>query len=1105
MSTTSLHPLPTGRITFLMTDVVGSVPLWERDAESMHDALVLHDRLMDEVVSAHGGHLIRSRGEGDSTFSVFVAPTGAGRAAVAALRAIATAPWPTTTPIVVRMAIHTGDAIGREGDYYGSTVNRAARLRGIAVGGQCLVSAATAEAIGSALPDGCRLVVLGTRQLRGLREPETIYELETDARHPALGVAVDAESAIPQMPLAERLAAELGSPFVGRGPEREVLDALAREATAGSLRCGLVGGEPGIGKTTLVARTVADLHRGGATVLYGRCLEDSGLPYGPWVEALDRLVGEVGDALLLALAPATVAELARIVPGVAERRPDSVGAPVDPETQRYLLFAAVARALGVLASTRFLVVVLDDLHWADEPTLQLLHHVVARVDARVLIVATFRDQEVEAGSALEGLLADLGRDARIRRLNLEGLDATMLRSLVEASAGHQLDADAVAFSAALHRETRGNPYFATEVLRHLVESGALRRGDDGRWTTTFADITAQIPDSVRELVGRRMQRLDPTVRTALTTAAVIGTTFDLEVLAGALDMTVDTLLDALEDAERSGLVAATDYDRFEFGHALVAHTLSQELSAPRRARIHRRVAEAMEALGIPDARAGEAALHWARAMPPAPERAAELALQAGDFALAGRAPADAVQWFDHALQWTAEAGQPTPPVLLVRRGTALRRAGDPSAHEALLEAARAALATHDRDSLVVAAIENNRRFAAAVGRVDDARVAVLEQTLDVVGTADSPERARLLATLATELEYDGGVRRFALADQAVAVARRAGDPATLANVLTSYSSAVRDADTVELRRTATEEALALADLVGDPTAAFWAATQLGMASIESVHVSEFYACMDRKAAIAAELEDPILHWLVSWQTCYRHLLEGDHAGAEAAAEAGYAIGEASGQPDAFLQYGAQVLSIRAQQGRRVELLAATEAAVAAAPGIHGFRAALAIGYVEAGRIDEARALVDAAAADGFILPRYGLRLVSLVLWAQAAALLEHPASALLLEALAPYPRLVAFSGSAILTSTACSLGALCRVVGDYERAEEHLTVAMGVAEAFASPFLIAEAETQWCQLLAARDAPGDTVAGRAHGARALDLADRFGFGGIRRSVERVLG
>jgi DNA-binding SARP family transcriptional activator len=387
VAVTQQLPSVTRAVTFLLTDIEGSTAAWEADAAAMAVALARHDELVEQVVTSRGGRLIKTRGEGDATFSVFERPSGAASAAIELQDAITHEPWELREPMRIRVALHTGEVELRDGDYFGRAVNRAARLRSLAEGGQILCSGATAELVIDTLPDDVMLTDLGMRQLKNLARPEHVFELR-------LETAEDSPPPQTSEPPMERpgLPAVLvgPGPFVGRGRELEGLLAAWQNALAGSLRTVLIAGEPGVGKTRLAGEWSRQAYEQGAVVLYGRCDEDLGAPYQPFAEALRALVPCIGANRLRALRGAEA--LLPLVPGLTDVLPD-LAPPTrsDPDTERYALFDAVVALLEIASIGAPIVLVLDDLHWAAKPTLLLLRHLLRFGDhARVQIVGTYR-------------------------------------------------------------------------------------------------------------------------------------------------------------------------------------------------------------------------------------------------------------------------------------------------------------------------------------------------------------------------------------------------------------------------------------------------------------------------------------------------------------------------------------------------------------------------------------------------------------------------------------------------------------------------------------------------------------------------------------------
>ncbi len=571
-------------------------------------------------------------------------------------------------------------------------------------------------------------------------------------------------------------------PFSGRGPQFDSLLQACKETAAEGRRVVLVSGEAGIGKTRLAAEVARRAHDMGVVVLFGRCDEDMGVPFQPFVEALSQVVSSNPTAASLGRHGG---ELVRLVPELAWTIPD-LEPPLraDPETERYRLFDAVAGWLGSISAQSGLLLVLDDLHWAEKPTLLLLRHLVRSAEPmRMLVVCNYRDTELDRTHPLAEMLADLRAEPCVERLALSGLDAGGVLEMLTKTGGQPGDPSTAELAQLLWSETNGNPFFVQEILRNLVESGRLVE-QDGRWSARQTISELAIPEGVREVIGRRLNRLSKSTNEILTTASVIGAVIDFDVLVAVSDLNEDAVLDALDEATAMSLLRETLSGSYEFTNAIIRSTLYDELSAARRARRHRQIAESLEGRGKTDEDAAALAYHFRRAGV-ADIRAVDYAAAAGDHALERLAFDQAVALFSQALEAAeaVEAGSDRRCRLLIRLGTAQRLAAVPAHRETLLEAAGLARTLGDAELLAQAALANSRGIASIAGVLDEERVDVIESALDAIGNEDSATRARLLSLLALELLWrDPELRRLGLIDEAIAMARRIEDDACLLDV-----------------------------------------------------------------------------------------------------------------------------------------------------------------------------------------------------------------------------------------------------------------------------------------------------------------------------------
>ncbi|HEY5108492.1 MAG TPA: BTAD domain-containing putative transcriptional regulator, partial [Acidimicrobiales bacterium] len=465
------------------------------------------------------------------------------------------------------------------------------------------------------------------------------------------------------IPLPDRLRIRPDVGVIGRTDQTRVMAVAAGRVAAGAGRAVLlVSGEAGQGKSTVVAEAARAAFDDGACVLSGHCEEDVTSPYQLFVETLGHYAAHAADDELVAVVDDHVAELAALLPSLARRVPSVPAARVvDPDTERFKLFAAVVDFVARIAQDRTLVLVLDDLQWADLGSLQLLHHLVASDrPMRLVVLATYRDSELAASDPLVETLGALRRASRVERIELPGFEPGEVVSVMEAVAGQAMDEGGRALAYAIHRETDGNPFFVDEVLRHLFEVGALRRDADGRWVTPGYVGDVGLPAGVREVIDARVVRLGRASAANLALAAVIGRDFDLDLLLAASDTTPDELLDTLEEAATVALVREPA-DRpgwYSFSHALIQRTLYEGIGASRRTLYHRKVFEVLRQWSEhgPGSRSGsvaasELARHVvASAGPDESRTVAHYARQAAEEALAALNPDEAVRWYSTALE-----------------------------------------------------------------------------------------------------------------------------------------------------------------------------------------------------------------------------------------------------------------------------------------------------------------------------------------------------------------------------------------------------------------------------------------------------------------------
>jgi class 3 adenylate cyclase/tetratricopeptide (TPR) repeat protein len=1108
--------------SFVFCDLVGSTALHARLGDDVADGLRrrIHTVLRDAVRS-HGG--IEVKNLGDGLMASFQSAADAVSSGVAMQQAVARlAAGHPGIELGLRVGVSAGEATVEHDDWFGTPVVEAARLCDRATAGQVLVSDVAHLLVSARRRHTFR--PLGPLELKGLPAPVAAHEVEWEPLadlppEPVAPTGGAGSDAAHERSLPNRLRRFPPFGYFGREVEQTTLAEAWKEALTGRGQLVLVSGEPGIGKTAIAAELAKRVHAEGAVVLYGHCDDDLGVPYQPFVEALrDFPVEEWAvPAALSAWARAHGGALLPLLPELVARFGEVPNFPTgDPETERYRLFKSVSALLGELAGSQPVLFVLDDLHWAAKPTLMLLKYATAALESMpVLFLGTFRESDVSRSHPLAELLADLRRDQAVTRVGLRGLADDEVVALMESAGGQALHGQGVALAHAVHRETDGNPFFVTEILRHLAESGAIVR-EGPHWVPAPSLGDVGLPVSVREVVGQRLGRLrEETVR-LLGLAAVIGRDFDLNLLSRASDLPEDRLLDALDEAAAAALIheAPGRPDRFTFSHALVQHVLYDDLSGLRRVRTHQRVAAALEELcgDDPGERVTELAHHWVVATRPIEtDRAVDYARRAGDRALAQLAPEEATGWYAQALELHEGHGREDAGLhadLLIGLGEAQRRAGQPAFRETLLRAAAIARAGGDTDRLVRAALANNRGIHSASGYADPDRVAVLEAAADALGHDDSAARARVLATLAVELTYSerDRERRRVLADEALAVARRLGDDAALARVLNLRFNVVQVPENAAEQLASTAEGLEVTSRLGDPVERFWALQWRLWALGTGGLIEELQEHLAEIDATADALGQPVLRWFTHFHRSWAELLVGRIAESERLALEALQIGNDTGQPDALPIFVAQLAMIRRDQGRLDELVDTLARAVADNPGIPGFGLLLALCCCELERYDEARAAFAPAAADGFAsIPHDPVWSSSMTMGAEVASILgDTDAAVVLTENLRSFAGMLAHNGCTTFGAIDRYLGLLAVTLGRYFEADAHFAAAAAIHSRIGAPAWLARTQVDWARMLQRRAGRGDAEQAGELLASTLRTARKIGLPTIERQATALL-
>jgi DNA-binding SARP family transcriptional activator len=1052
--------------TILFTDLVGSTRMRAELGDEEADAVRReHDRRLRDAIAGHGGREVKALGDG--FLAVFESAGTAITCAIDVQRAIDRQAHRGPVALAVRVGIGAGDVSWEGADVFGTPVVEAQRLCAAAGPGEILVADAVRLLAGSSARES--LEEAGELVLRGLAHPVRAWRVRWAASRT---VAV---------PLAPALAVEAATAFAGRAAALAALHEAWSDATDGRRRGVFVTGEPGIGKTRLAAELAAHARREGGVVLYGRCDDGPAAAAQPFAEALSAYAAACPlDELRVQLGP-RAGDLLPVLPSLSARLPSvAEPAPAAPEVERLRTLEATAALLEAAGAAAPVLLVLDDLHWADELSLLLLQHLL-RADERmrVLVLATYRDSEPSRSPLLATVVTGLARRPEVSRLELGALAEPDVAAIL-TEAGRP-----AALAPRVRAMTEGNPFFVSEVVRALGEGDAPEDA---------------VTPRVRDVVRWRLARLPAGAAEVLTAAAVAGDEFDADVVAAAAGVDAERAFDALEAAERARLVRPSGaLDRFAFAHALVRQTIVGELAAGRRVRLHARVAEALERAADKRAvTAADLAAHLDAAGGLVDARATlRYARQAGDEA-AGRLAFDvAADHYERARR--AHDRLPDGSVtarldLDLARGRALRLAGDEAAHGALRRTAADAEAAGDGARMAEALL------MVAFGELDFLRedpelVALMQRASALLPSEDSAARARLEAFLALHaLRSMPHPARREMADRALAMARRVGDRETLAVVLGAHSWTDMDPQRRDERLALADELIRIA-----PRALSYAECEGHIfrftALVESGDLGRADAAL---AAARAVARVPVWRWgVIQWETL-RAMLAGRLADAETLSIRGAEAAQAAGAPRSVIEFNfaGLVWCIRSVQGRLAELepLAGMVRTLPDRPAWSFVtEAQLAC---ELGDRDGARSALAEAVARGLLESPRTLGWTTTIIGAAdvGAALGDRAVAAPLYDLLAPCADVMSIHAGPL----GRAVGRLALTLGRRDEADARLRAAVALCERMDARAFLAIARYDLGRLLLP-DAEGTALVEQARAA-----ADELGMPGWARRAQAAL-
>jgi DNA-binding CsgD family transcriptional regulator len=892
------------------------------------------------------------------------------------------------------------------------------------------------------------------------------------------------------LPASLRLSSPF--PFVGRSTELERLRTLMPAAEGEGRRVALLGGEPGAGKSRLVREFARVATRDGALVLYGACDAVVQTPYGPFAQALEHLARVIDPVELHAALGTAGGELTRLWPDPPIRLGELAAAPstADPDTERHRLHTAATDLLDAVGRRRPILLVIEDAQWADRPTLLLLRHLTRAASGPLLLVATFREEEVDMPEVLAQTLADLRRSDDVVRLRVGGLSADDVTEFVERAGEARSGADSPELARAISELTGGNPFLVCEFWRALLETEAVEVvGELLRLTRPLA--TLGTPESVREVVSERLSRLAAPTRVLLNLAATAGPEFELEIIRRGTGLAEAELLRALDEAVANGIIEELPERRlvYRFTHELVRRAVYDRLTGVRRAELHLRIGESLEASGGRSVRTlADLARHFAAA---APLGEARRAIEYN--VLAAHAAIEALA-FDQAadlLRTALELGIDEPArraEVLIELGGARHRAGRArDALEALRSAADVARELGSAELLARAAI--GYEAASWPMMLDQGAAELLKEAAAALGERRSDLRVGLLSGMARALDLRGEQRRAAVVRaEAIDLARGSHDKTGLATVLMrSYWS--RGATPIPEIHGMLLEAMQLGEELGNTEirveAMAWRVPSFVAVGDLASARREVPALRDTAEATAQPL---FMHMAEQFGAAIA-LADGRLEKARAMAWRSYEAGQLLTGRDASGTYGIQMFGLRREQGRLAEL-APVMRIITPGNREHGpWRPGLVSLLVELGMEEEATRELAQITSEGLDPFRGSLWLASLTYITDACAALGNEAAAALV-----YPELEPLAGTNVMIGqlVACYgsvdryLGMLAATLGEWDRAEQHFEHALVLNRQMDSPTWLARTEYEYARLLLAR---GDRDPGRV--AALLGEAERL--------------
>ncbi len=884
--------------------------------------------------------------------------------------------------------------------------------------------------------------------------------------------------------------------FVGRQRELETLIAAMADAMAGHGRIVMLAGEPGIGKTRTAQELGDHASRRGTVVLWGRCHEEAGAPpYWPWVQVIRTMLRDTEAEALLRGLGAGASDLVDIVPEIRDRLPGlEPSVRLDDQAEaRWRMFESIRRLIAGLCACRPAVVLLDDLHWADAPSLRLLEFLAPDLaDSRLLLVGTYRQTELSRQHPLSDTLGGLARASHVARIRLGGLSAEEVNDFIAAATATRPPAW---LASSLYAQTEGNPLFLREIVRFLVQQGVLG-GDHA--TLTALPSSVRTPEGVREVIGRRLNLLSVACNNVLALAAVIGHDFTDDVLMHAAEG--QDLSDALDEALSAHIIEETADGHYQFTHNLIRMTLYDELRPARRRQLHFAVGNALAAQhrGDVDAFLPELARHFQIAGDS--ERAIDYAIRAGQRADALLAFEDAVQLFQAALDAVEQRKETDEHLhcrLLFLLGDAQRKANDyRAALQTLLSAVDATSAIGDHELFARAALAYEK-----IGWRGDIHSGTppqyfLERAMCQLPESEATLRAQVAGALARALLHTGASE--AAREQgarAMAMARQVGDPAALAmGIAYTFDNPWAPERTEELICYATEM-LAAAEKAGNMEVVAIAYAWRLCLHLEFANVRAAEADIDAWTRIDARIRQRSYTIFMLSQRFMLRLMRGEFDEAERLIMELMRL-QRRNLPNHEDQLAVMIFSLRREQGRLSEVRPALSLFLRQHQASATWLPGLALICLELGQVEKARVEFERLAADDFAsIARDGRWHLCMVYLSEVCAALGDAVRAVTLYGLLqPYAgrNLVLGGGLACCGSADRYLGLLSATMSRWTEAMGHFERALAMNLKIDAHAPLAHTRHDYAVMLLARGVPADRDRAAALLQQSLETARAMG-------------